>query len=580
MSGGEPSSIKQIFGLCAVKSVFMIEGFLIADIRKGVADMYLALYRKYRPRIFDDVISQDHITTTLKNQLKNGQSSHAYLFTGSRGTGKTTCSKILAKALNCTNLQDGNPCLECASCKSIDEDYSDISEIDAASNNGVEYVRDLKEDATYAPLAGKRKVYIIDEVHMLSIAAFNALLKLIEEPPPHVVFILATTEVHKVPATILSRCQRFEFRRIDINDSSKRLIEVAGKEGKKLSDDAAFLISKISNGGMRDALSLLDQCFSVSDDVTSEIVRECAGISGSEYLFSIADNIHDGKTAEILKTLDELIDRSKDVTRLCEELISHYRSLMLLKSGADNSVIRATSDDLELLKAQCDKYSLEGIMRCIDILTTTFTSMNRVRTPSLMLEMCFIQLCTPRLDLNERSLSARIDKLEHIINTGNFPAQASQTLQQGQTYQNSQGQPSAPDGGGSPAKSAAPAYKAAPAAADIPGSFDDFVPLNDWHDILDTLPDHIRFQVGNTTARKKDNILLVEGSKFSVKTAADTYREEVQKAASDFLGYNVIIVSSDKAGNIPSGGQNGAKEDKVKKFLELARSRGINIKET
>ncbi|MBP5604154.1 MAG: DNA polymerase III subunit gamma/tau, partial [Ruminiclostridium sp.] len=185
--------------------------------------MYLALYRKYRPRTFDDVISQEHITTTLKNQLKNGQSSHAYLFTGSRGTGKTTCAKILAKALNCTNLKDGNPCLECESCRSIDEDYSDITEIDAASNNGVDDVRDLKEESFYAPMSGKYRVYIIDEVHMLSINAFNALLKLIEEPPAHVVFIFATTEVYKVPATILSRCQRFEFRRIDINDSKKRL---------------------------------------------------------------------------------------------------------------------------------------------------------------------------------------------------------------------------------------------------------------------------------------------------------------------------------------------------------------------
>ncbi|MBP1567102.1 MAG: DNA polymerase III subunit gamma/tau, partial [Oscillospiraceae bacterium] len=384
--------------------------------------MYLALYRKYRPRTFDDVISQEHITTTLKNQLKNGQSSHAYLFTGSRGTGKTTCAKILAKALNCTNLKDGNPCLECESCRSIDEDYSDITEIDAASNNGVDDVRDLKEESFYTPMSGKYRVYIIDEVHMLSINAFNALLKLIEEPPAHVVFIFATTEVYKVPATILSRCQRFEFRRIDINDSKKRLLWVAEQEGIKLTDDAAFLISKISEGGMRDALSLLDQCFALSNEVTEDIVRECAGISGIEYLYKITSLIHEQNSKDLLITLDELVSISKDVIRLCEELISHFRSLMLIKAGADAAAVGATSTDFEKLKEQSGMFSLSQIMRCISILSDTFTSMGKVRTPSLYLEMCFIKLCNPKLDTDEQSLSARIGRLEQMISSGSDTA--------------------------------------------------------------------------------------------------------------------------------------------------------------
>lgn len=217
--------------------------------------MYLALYRKYRPRTFDDVISQEHITTTLKNQLRNGQTAHAYLFTGSRGTGKTTCAKILAKAINCKSPVNGNPCLECESCRAIEEGATDVTEIDAASNNGVDSVRELKEEAVYAPISCRCRVYIIDEVHMLSVSAFNALLKLIEEPPPHVVFIFATTEIHKVPATILSRCQRFEFRRIRIGDSKERLLEIAEKEKMSLDEDAAALISRVSEGGMRDALS-------------------------------------------------------------------------------------------------------------------------------------------------------------------------------------------------------------------------------------------------------------------------------------------------------------------------------------
>lgn len=377
--------------------------------------MYLALYRKYRPQTFDDVISQEHITTTLKNQIKSGQTAHAYLFTGSRGTGKTTCAKILAKAINCLNPADGNPCLECECCKAIDEDASDVTEIDAASNNGVDNVRDLKDEAMYAPIVCKKRVYIIDEVHMLSTSAFNALLKLIEEPPPHVVFIFATTEIHKVPATILSRCQRFEFRRIDINDSKKRLLEIAAKEGMQLDEDAAYLISRISDGGMRDALSLLDQCFSTDSHVTEETVRSCAGISGTQHLFGIAAAVLKKDSAAALEVLDGLVQRSKSPTRLIEELISHYRTLMLLKAGADRNVLRMTDDEERQYRQQADEYTLEMILRALSLLNEAFSGMSRSRNETLSCEMCLIKLCTPKLDTDEKALSGRIDALEKLV---------------------------------------------------------------------------------------------------------------------------------------------------------------------
>ncbi len=374
--------------------------------------MYLALYRKYRPQVFSDVISQEHITTTLMNQLKSGQTSHAYLFTGSRGTGKTTCAKILAKAINCLHTKDGDPCLECEACRAVAEETPDVVEIDAASNTSVDNVRVLKEEAVYTPLSCRYKVYIIDEIHMLSTAAFNALLKLIEEPPPHVVFIFATTEIHKIPATILSRCQRFDFRRIDIEDSKKRLLEIAEKEGVKLDEEAAFLISRISDGGMRDALSLLDQCFAASDHVTEEVVRNCSGVSGSEHLFEIADAVIEKNSAKAISILDSLVQRSKSPARLMEELISHYRILMLLKAGANRSILRISADEEKQYIQQNTKYSMESILRAISILSDTLSGKSRSKNEQLSCEMCLIRLCMPVLDVDEKQFSGRIDALE------------------------------------------------------------------------------------------------------------------------------------------------------------------------
>ena len=295
--------------------------------------MYQVLYRKWRPQVFSDVAGQPHVTDTLRRELQEGRLSHAYLFTGSRGTGKTTCAKILAKAVNCLHPVDGNPCNECEICKGIDSgSILDVIEIDAASNNGVDNIRDLREEANFTPVAAKYRVYIIDEVHMLSIGAFNALLKTLEEPPSYVLFILATTEVHKLPATILSRCQRFDFRRIPPEDIAARLEYVAGQEGMELAHDAALLIARIADGALRDALSLLDQCAGRSKQITVEIVSEAAGLAGRGHLYELSAALRAEDSARRSPCLDELHQGSCDMERLCGDLIDHFRNLMIAKT--------------------------------------------------------------------------------------------------------------------------------------------------------------------------------------------------------------------------------------------------------
>lgn len=378
--------------------------------------MHLALYRKYRSATFDEVISQEHITTTMKNQIKSGTPAHAYLFTGSRGTGKTTCAKLMAKAVNCLSPVDGNPCGECESCKAIAAGCPDIIEMDAASNNGVDDVRALRDEVMYAPTVCKYKVYIIDEVHMLSASAFNALLKTIEEPPPHVIFILATTEIHKVPATIASRCQQFRFSRIDVEESTKRLCEIAQKENVKLTEDAARLISRLSDGGMRDAVSLLDQCISVSNDIDEQTVRTTAGIAGTDHLFALAECVREHSAAEALKIIDELHDQSKDLMLLLDELLSHFRNLcMLTATNNDFSLIPAGSGARNDLARQAGEFTLGEIMRCMDILQDCIAKTPKTAKRKTVAEMCLIRLCTPRLDSDTSALSLRLERLENRL---------------------------------------------------------------------------------------------------------------------------------------------------------------------
>ncbi len=357
--------------------------------------MYLALYRKYRPRTFDDVISQEPITTTLKNQIKSGSVGHAYLFTGSRGTGKTTCAKILAMAVNCLNPKDGNPCLECDRCKEIlDGSATDIVEMDAASNNGVDDVRQLRDEVNYTPVSCKYRVYIIDEVHMLSPAAFNALLKTLEEPPPHVKFILATTELQKVPATIVSRCQRFEFRRIDPAQSAKRLFFAANEEGITLDSDAAELISRLSDGGMRDALSILDRCASADKHVTSEIVRRCAGVAETSHLTAFTKMIAEQDAAGCIRLLSELYSRSKDPALIIDDLSERFRDIMIYKTApSDVDLLTALPSDIGDIKAAAEAYSLGDILRCMNLMRQCADNIGKTRGRKILAEMCFVKMC-------------------------------------------------------------------------------------------------------------------------------------------------------------------------------------------
>ena len=358
--------------------------------------MYKALYRKWRPLTFDDVISQQHITETLKNQIKNDKTAHAYLFTGSRGTGKTTCARILAKAVNCPNMKDGSPCLECDICRDADEGaLTDIIEIDAASNNGVADIRDLRDGAIYSPERCRFKVYIIDEVHMLSMQAFNALLKIMEEPPEYVKFILATTEIHKVPATITSRCQRYDFRRIKQKDIAARLLYIASQEDIALTEDGADMIAKIADGGMRDAVSLLDQCSVTAEKIDAAAVSNTAGIAGRDSLYSILEAITGSDAPAALAETDKLYNMSKDLTNLCEELILQLRNVMLIKASPENAaeMLVCTPEELGRLKAVAERSELADVMSRIEALQACRERMMRVLNKRVEFEMALIKVC-------------------------------------------------------------------------------------------------------------------------------------------------------------------------------------------
>ena len=402
--------------------------------------MYQALYRKYRPKNFDDVVGQEHITVTLKQEISSGRVGHAYLFTGSRGTGKTTCSKIIAKAVNCPNQQDGNPCGVCDICKGIDDgSILDVTEIDAASNNGVDNIRQLREEANFTPAVTKYRVYIIDETHMLSVGAFNALLKIMEEPPEHVIFILATTEVHKIPATILSRCQRFDFRRIDPKVIAERVKYVCQQENILIDEDAASLIARLAEGGMRDALSLLDVCRSNArnpedqqEHITAEHVRSSAGLAMSDCLFSIADAVLKQDVPAILKEIDTMFLNSIDFEKMCVQLISHYRGLMMakaLKSPAD--FVPGLSQDIQALTEQASRYSMGQILYSLTVLQDTLSRMSKTSQTRTELEMAVIKLSNPSLDRSVDAILARLSKLENQLKSGmvSIASSAVQTVQ-------------------------------------------------------------------------------------------------------------------------------------------------------
>lgn len=388
---------------------------------------YQALYRKYRPQTFDDVSGQMAVTQTLKTQLMTGKMSHAYLFTGSRGTGKTTCAKILAKAVNCLHPDNGNPCNCCEACKAIDSGTCmDVLEIDAASNNGVDNIRDLRDDAVYTPSQVKKRVYIIDEVHMLSLSAFNALLKIIEEPPEHLLFILATTELHKVPATILSRCQRFSFRRISQEDIAARLQYVAYQENIDLDESAARVIARLADGGMRDGLSLLDQCASATPgELTAESVYACLGIAGERKCGELLGYIaaHDSKSA--LQLFNKLYTEGKDLSAMLDELACLIRDILVIKTAPNSgiSMLSGVASDQEVAQLSA-KLSAGELVRMMNLIQQTVADFTRSASRRMDAELCLLNLCQPELSLDAKALNARLTRLEDQIKTGAFQVSA------------------------------------------------------------------------------------------------------------------------------------------------------------
>ena len=382
---------------------------------------YQALYRKYRPQTFDDVSGQAAVTQTLKTQLMSGKMSHAYLFTGSRGTGKTSCAKILAKAVNCLHPDNGNPCNVCEACRAIDSgSCMDVLEIDAASNNGVDNVRDLRDDAVYTPSQVKMRVYIIDEVHMLSISAFNALLKIIEEPPEHLLFILATTELHKVPATILSRCQRFSFRRISQEDIAARLQYVAYQENIDLDDSAARVLARLADGGMRDGLSLLDQCASATTgELTAERVYACLGIAGEQRCGELMGYIAAHDTRKALELFNRLYAEGKDLGALLDELACLTRDLLVLKTAGNAGItmLSGVASDQETL-ALGKAFGSGELVRMMERIQQTVAAFTRSSSRRMDAELCLVELCQPELNTDVSALNARLTRLEEQWKTG------------------------------------------------------------------------------------------------------------------------------------------------------------------
>ena len=399
--------------------------------------MYQALYRKWRPLTFADVIGQQHITDTLRAQLQSGRLSHAYLFTGTRGTGKTTCAKIFAKAVNCQSRNGADPCGQCPVCTGIDDgSVMDVVEIDAASNNGVDNIRQIREEVEYRPTEGKYKVYIIDEVHMLSIGAFNALLKTLEEPPSYVIFILATTEAHKIPITILSRCQRYDFRRISIETISARLMELMEKEQVTVEERAIRYIAKAADGSMRDALSLLDQCiaFYLGQDLTYDKVLETLGAVDTEIFSRLLRQILEKNVTGAIGVIDEMVIEGRELGQFVNDFTWYLRNLMLVQSSDDmEDVLDISTENLALLKEEAQMVDTDILMRYIRIFSELSNQIRYAVQKRILIEIAVIKLCKPEMEKDYGSLIDRVDSLEKKLEKGIVVTQASGDMAAGTT---------------------------------------------------------------------------------------------------------------------------------------------------
>ena len=556
--------------------------------------MYLALYRKYRPKTFEDVVSQPHITTTLKNEIMTGKTAHAYLFTGSRGTGKTTCAKILSMAVNCEHPVDGNPCMECEACRNIDQGATlDVVEIDAASNNGVDDVRQLREEAVYSPSQCKYRVYIIDEAHMLSAGAFNALLKIMEEPPPHVKFILATTEVHKVPVTILSRCQRFDFHRIRTEDMEARLLWIAGKEPFTLSPDAASLIAKLADGGMRDALALLDQCASFSSEITEETVVQVAGVAGNDDPFALTDCIIKEDASGALCVLDKLYRAAKDLQVLLNELCSHFRDMMLIQTMKNPSrMLSLIPEEERRTREQANALPLSSVLSALSEMRDTLDKMGRSADKRLLIELCMIKLCTPSLRIEQADLISRMERLENRLKNGNVSVSPA-NVQTGGTLSRISGitqsvkteeREAVQDGKGDLQISVTATDP--PSAADMPAppkpavvaeSIAQVEPLGSWIDVLSELSRinaPLFGMLQNTRAFTKGGLLFIDGGS---PLLAQMLKKEGN--ASKLLDAVEVKTGARYQLRVKRAKKEQAQADPLESLLDKARESGIAVLE-
>lgn len=525
--------------------------------------MYRVLYRKWRPTVFTDVSGQEHITSTLQNEVSSGRLNHAYLFTGSRGTGKTTCAKILAKAVNCLNPQNGNPCGECEICKGIDDgSILDIVEMDAASNRKIDDIRQIIDEVQFKPTKCKYRVYIVDEVHMLTQEAFNALLKTLEEPPEHVIFILATTEVHKLPQTIRSRCQRFDFHRIPPRAIADRVEYVVSQENAEITDSAALMLASVADGALRDALSLLDSCLAVSSYIDEKVVRNAAGLVNNSYLFELATAIINKNPSKSLEIVGRLYSESKDMARLCDELVEHFRALMLIKTIKNPRDILIMSDDeFEQAVTQSDYLSLADIVFYMDVLSKAYQRMGKGTGDRTELEMALVKLSASELDGTIEALTARVTALEKAVKRGitvNYaqPPQQSQGVQTEQPQQAATKQKTVEDpfAQPEPEHKKAPVAKPAPevkpvvqrASVNLDELYDNAVPFTRWVEVVNSLKSvsrSIAAAFAGSTAYESGNYLLIDTNN---ELAFDLLRQngrraEIKSALLELTGKNYSL---------------------------------------
>ena len=535
---------------------------------------------------------QKAVREVLRREVETGQLSHAYLFCGTRGTGKTTAAKILAKAVNCRSPRNGNPCNECDLCRGIDEgSILDVLEIDAASNNGVDSIRDLRDEVHYTPSAAKYRVYIVDEVHMLSAGAFNALLKTLEEPPAHVIFILATTEVHKLPATILSRCQRFDFIRIAPADIAARLRFIAGQEGFSVTEDALLLLARLADGGMRDALSLLDQCVARSREITVPVVEEAAGMAGRDALYDLSAAVRTGDGGDALSVLGRLYDASRDMERLCVELIAFYRDLMILKSVEDPSDLIVLSDaELGRMREESARYDLPVILHAMDTLQATLERLKGGVSRRTEMESALLRLSSPELDVSVQGLLRRVKALENSVRAGLAAAPANETMAEPAPDIRPPLRPEPPvsvperpspakaDPGPSPAVSDTAAEPAPPVPeAAPPGPAEQ--PFAQWADVLEQLssacPPLYGVLAGSSALLRGDAVvILTDNDMLRTLVASDGNKAVLAGAIRAVTGrkYRVGIRKPEEPkAATPSG------DDPLTGFLRSSRALGVEI---